>query len=403
MANPVPPAKFSSVLDRYSRYLRRSGDRKRLLDLGHRLLGGPSVPDSSPETPPEYGDDRPSFLLLSAKEAELKLPPLDPPTKLGDKVSRARHLSNAVSEQLFEEIMLVQDRNAVLLKRRKFLEGTRDAKNRKYCALMEQSIQQKVKLRLEVQKLKGELAHALARAQPTGSSRSIQTSQKGVMSEISELNQLILLRVNSFKISLSGNTIAIDRTVMARYKAQMEAILGHIYEHTESLPASVVLERFRLLSEEIERDVTAVETELYHEHERNDHLQREASELGNSLTAQLKEVDALKKHNAKREAAIATLMEVANREIQARKEEYQRLLGATAADGATPTSGRAMIVTTGKENRKITKTPSRHMIMRKESATPQVRSKEELIAEQLSLLQELVTQELARPVKGASV
>jgi hypothetical protein len=299
--------------------------------------------------------------------------------------------------------MLVQDRNAVLLKRRKFLERARDAKNRKYCASMEQSVQQKVKLRLEVQKLKDELAHALARAQPGSSSRSIQTSQKGVMSEISDLNQLILLRVNSFKISVSRNTIAIDRTVMTRYKAQMEAILGHIYEHSESLPANVVLERFHVLSEDIEHEIRDVERELYHEHERNDQLQREASELGNSLTAQLREVDALKKHNAKREAAIATLREVANKEIEARKEEYQTLIGTTDDDGAAPTSARAMIVTTGKENRGIRRTASRHMMMRKDSATPQVKTKEELIAEQLSLLQELVTQELARAVNEASV
>jgi hypothetical protein len=299
--------------------------------------------------------------------------------------------------------MLVQDRNAVLLKRRKFLERARDAKNRKYCALMEQSVQQKVKLRLEVQKLKGELEHALACAQPSGRSRSMQMSQKAVMTEISELNQMILLRVNSFKISLSRNTVAIDRTVMARFKAQMEAILGHIYEHSESLPASVVLERFCGLSEDIERETKAVETQLYHEHERNDQLQREASELGNSLTAQLKEVDALRKHNARREAAIATLRDVANREIEARKEEYRTLITTTEDDGAPPTSGRAMIVTTGKERRKMVRTPSRHVMIRKDSATPQVTKKEQLIAEQLSLLQELVTQELARAVREASL
>jgi hypothetical protein len=397
--------KFSCVLDRYSRYLLTSGDRKHLLHLGHRLFGGPSKSDSSPEPPIDFGNDRPSFLLLCAKEAELKLPPLDPPTKPREAPPRNRrgHLASVASEQLSEEIMLVQDRNAVLLKRRKFLERARDAKNRKYCALMEQSVQQKVKLRLEVQKLKGELAHALARAQPGVSSRSIQMSQKAAMSEICDLNQLILLRVNSFKIDLSRNTVAIDRTVMTRFKAEMEAILGHIYEHSESLPANVVLERFHVLAEDIEREVKAVETQLYHEHERNDQLQREASELGNSLTAQLKEVDALRKHSAKREAAIATLRDVANREIEARQDEYQRLIGTTADDGAAPTSGRAMIVTTGKEHRKITRTASRHMMRRKESATPQVNSKEELIAEQLSLLQELVTQELARPVKEASV
>jgi hypothetical protein len=103
------------------------------------------------------------------------------------------------------------------------------------------------------------------------------------MSEINELNQMILLRVNSFRISLSRNTVAIDRTVMARFKAQMEAILGHIYEHSESLPGNVVLERFCGLSDDIERETRAVETQLYHEHERNDQLQREAAELGNSL------------------------------------------------------------------------------------------------------------------------
>jgi hypothetical protein len=62
-----------------------------------------------------------------------------------------------------------------------------------------------------------------------------------------------------------------------------------------------------------------------------------------------------------------------------------------------------MIVTTGKETRKITRTPSRHMMIKKDSATPQVTRKEELIAEQLSLLQEFVTQELAQVGREASV
>jgi hypothetical protein len=348
------------------------------------------------------GEDRPSFVLLRLKEAELKLPQLDaqvkrPPAAPNRKpVRRADHLQNVASEQLAEEIMLVQDRNAVLLKRRKFLEGARDAKNRKYCQMMEESVQQKMKLRLEVQKLKDKLARALARSQRQGGVPVSQVTPQVVMDELIELNQSILLRVSSFKIALSRDTIAIDRTVMMRYKAQMEKILGHIYEHSESLPSNLVLERFHGLSEEIEREIKDTEMELYHEHERNDQLQREATELGNSLAQQMKEVDMLKKDNNTRETAIEMLREIAVKEIAARKLEYQQLLENTSDDqGAIPTSSRAMVSTTGKENRKIRRTPSGHVIIRKDSVMPQTKTIKALVAEQHTLLEDKLMQALA--------
>jgi hypothetical protein len=403
MEGPVPAAKFSSVLDKYSRYFRTNGDRRHLLDLGHRLFGGgQSGNDSVSQLPADYGEDRPSYVLLRVKEAELRLPPLDRHVKQPSAAPHPRvarrgdHAGSVPSEQLAEEIMVVQDRNAVLLKRRKFLERARDAKNRKYCQLMEESVQQKVKLRLEVQKLKDELARALARSQPTGGSRASEITPHAVMDELADLNQLILLRVSSFKIALSRDTVAIDRTVMTRYKMQMEKILGHIYEHSESLPSNLVLERFHGLSEETEREIKDVETELGHEHRQNDQLQREATELGNSLAQQMKEVDMLKKDNNKRETAIQMLREVANMEIAAMKLEYQQLLENTSDDqGAMPTSARAMVSTTWKENRKIRRTPSGHVIIRKDSAMPQTRTIEALLAEQHTLLQDKLVQALA--------
>jgi hypothetical protein len=50
--------------------------------------------------------------------------PFDPLAKSSSQISRngRDHMASDVSEQVFEEIRLVQERNAVLLKRRKFLE-----------------------------------------------------------------------------------------------------------------------------------------------------------------------------------------------------------------------------------------------------------------------------------------
>jgi hypothetical protein len=208
---------FSSILDKYSRFLTRPEDRKQLLGLGHRLFGTKQKAD----TPP-----RPSFNLLLNKENELSLPALKPTgaTRTGASRSMQPRYEPVLPlpDQLAEEVMVMQDRNAVLRARYKAIEGQRDDMRDEYGDLMELSIQRKVQFRLEVQKLKNELAQALSNSHPVSSDHtssrasSRMSATRTVMDELAELNNAVVLRINSIKMAWANEVAPFNRTVMCR-------------------------------------------------------------------------------------------------------------------------------------------------------------------------------------------
>lgn len=378
---------FSSVLEKYSHYLKQSGDRNRLLALGQRLFSQRTV-DAS---------ERPSFNLLKAKETELEAIPRPvfdkpkPPPKPAP--SRPEQTPAVTPDQISEELMVLQDKNALLLARRKTIEKQRDSMNSEYGHLMEKSVQQKVQLKLQIQRLKDELAEALSRSRPAFMQQEQEQKTRPVMEELTELNEQVLMRINSFKMVINNDKAACERAVLDRYKPHMEQLLGQIYAHSEYLPVSEVLDKFNSISEEIEHEMRDLETEIKNEHERNDQLQREAKQLGDEVAKQEMEVNVLKKQNAQRQRSIQMLKEIAEQEVAKAKEEHQKLLEANSDEGATPSSARAMIMTTGNEVRRIERNSSEVFAPRRDSAVPEVKTIKEVIAEQHNILQEMIIQQ----------
>jgi hypothetical protein len=253
-----------------------------------------------------------------------------------------------------------------------------------------------VKLRLECQQLKAELVDALLRSRPGPGDRPLSLSSRigpgetEIMAELEDLNSAVLERVNSFKMAVATDQSATQQAVMRRYKPQMEKLLGQIYAHRQYLPLETVVEQFGVASDRIDQEITGIKVQIRSEHERNDLLQREAKQLADDLAVQQKEVDQLRKQNQRRKTSNVLLRDIANQEIAQRNQEYQKLLEITSDEGSVPTSARAMIVTTGKENRKIRRTPSGKLFVRKDAAMPQVKPIEEFIAAQRSWLQEKI-------------
>jgi DNA repair exonuclease SbcCD ATPase subunit len=376
---------FPQFLERYNHYLRVPQNRDNLLAIGYKLFGRQALENV----------ERPSFNLLRAKENELKVTPKRPEQKMRFHTAKTTMTRNEPSsasnpDQLTEDIMVLQDRNSVLLARRKTLENQRNEMNSEYGSLMEHSVQEKVKLKREMHKLRVELQEALSRSRPSFASE--ESEQRGpVMNELEALNQQILDRIGSFKMALSTDETSCELAVMSRYKPQMEKLLGQVYPHSDYLPVSDVIEKFGSLSFKIENEIKEFETETKHEHERNKNLQKEAKELEDEMERQEKDVNQLRKKNSYREGSIELLKSIANAELVSAKRKYQNLLDITSDDtGATPSSARAMIMTTGNENRKIKKTSSGKFFARKDSAMPQVKSVQEFVAEQHLLLQERI-------------
>jgi hypothetical protein len=378
---------FSLVLNRYARYLVGPGDRRSLLVLGQRLF---AKQKSSPPT-------RASADLLQAKEEELRLPPLH-----GSQLSQVGRVKSVLvrsepaplpPDQLAEDIMLVQDRNAVLLARCKALERQRKAMASEYGALMETSIQHKVRYRYEVQKLNDELAAALTRSRRRGSvAESRSSAGLAAIQELTELNDAVIGRVLQFKMAVARTQAPHQLTVMQRYKAEMERLLGQIYAYTDSLPVAAVIDKYNSISDGIEKELGMLESEGRNEHERNELLQREATQLKTELAMQQKEVDQLRKQNAKRAASISMLKEIAIQEIARMKSKYENLVDTTSDESSLPTSARAMIVTDGTASRKIPRTPSGRDFIRRDAAMPMVKPVQEFIAEHQSWLQDRMIQ-----------
>jgi hypothetical protein len=275
--------------------------------------------------------------------------------------------------------MLVQERNAVLLARCKALERQRRAMASEYGTLMETSIQHKVRYRYEVQKLNDELAAGLTRSRGPGlvvESRS--SADLAAMQELIELSDAVMGRVLQFKMSVARTQAPHQLTVIQRYKAEMERLLGQIYAHTDSLPVAAVIDKYNSIADGIGKELGVLESEARNEHERNDLLQREATQLETELAMQQRSVSMLK--------------EIAIQEIARMKSKYENLVDTTSGDSSLPTSARAMIVADGTASQKIPRTPSGRDFIPRDAAMPMVKPVQEFIAEHQSWLQDKAIQ-----------
>lgn len=375
---------FSDVLDKYSQFLSQPDDKKELLRLGVRLFGVESSDQAS----------RVSYSLLKAKEAELGSIKEHSEVKIKS-LAKAAHVRSEQAaplnaEQIPEEIMVIQDRNGVLLSRRKALEKQRDEMNSKYGKLMESSVQTKVHLKLQMQKLKAELHEALTRSRPSNMADENAKNKTPIMEELISLNNQVLNRIGSFKMALSRDRSASEKAVLSRYKPTMEKLLGQIYSHSEYLPTSEVNERFNEASYTIEHEIRDIETELKNEHERNDQLQKEAKQLGEQVAEQQEEVNRLKKQNSILAKEISYLKQISESEYNSLKESYKSLLEMNSDEGATPSSARAMVITTGNERKTIKRSPSQNLKPNRSSAIPYVLSIEQFVEQEKSMLLEMI-------------
>lgn len=375
---------FSDVLDKYSQFLTQPDDKKELLRLGVRLFGVESSDQTS----------RVSYSLLKAKEAELVSVKEQSEVKIKSLAKAAHARTEQVApmnaEQIPEEIMVIQDRNGVLLSRRKALEKQRDEMNSKYGKLMESSVQTKVHLKLQMQKLKAELHEALTRSRPSNMINEKAESNTPIMEELINLNNQVLNRIGSFKMALSRDRSANEKAVLSRYKPTMEKLLGQIYSHSEYLPTSEVNERFNEASYTIEHEIRDIETELKNEHERNDQLQKEAKQLSEQVAEQQEEVNRLKKQNSILAKEISYLKQISESEYNSLKESYKSLLEMNSDEGATPSSARAMVQTTGNERKTIKRSPSQNLKPNRSSAIPYVMSIDQFVEQEKSMLLEMI-------------
>lgn len=376
---------FSSLIQKYSGYLKQNGNREQLLALGQELFGSNNNPIV-----------RPSYSLLQQKEKELSTPiqKQEQKTKFisnKTQIQRQDAQQQITPEQIFENVLFLQDRNSLLLARKHALEVQSNDMQNTAGKLMEQSVQQKVRLSLQMEKLKAELSQALSRSRPDFATKAAKSSN--VIEELSQLNDQILFRINSFKMAISDTAANAERAVLDRYKPHMEQILGQIYSHSEYLPVSEVMEKFNTESENVEHEMREKETELHNEHERNDQLQKEANQLGDLVAEQQEEVNRLKLKNAQLHKEISLLDTFAEEMIKEMHSQYEQLLDVREEDETViPTSARAVTVTTGNERRTIKRSGSRTFYPSRDGAIPQTRDIEEFIEIQKSALLKKITQ-----------
>ena len=374
---------FNAFLEKYSEYLKETTDREELLNYGRKIL--------------ESTDDEvKSFQLLREKEDELSQgvatgeKGASSPSKQLQQKGEAQQSTLQSPDQINEEILVIQNKNALLLSRKKTLEAQRDKLQRDYGSLMEESVQQKVYLKLEMQKLKEELQEALSRSRPDFFPVE-KTQAAPVMEELQELNNQILNRINGFKQSTRDALAHGERAVLDRYKPEMEKILGQIYAHSEYLPVSEILEKFNSASDTVSRELEQIQVQLKNEHLRNEQLQQEAKQLEVRVDSQSAEVNDLKKKNQTISKEIALLNEIATQEIAKLKAEYQSLLSIPEDDGTMPLSARAVVTQGSRVTRKIKRSPSMKDVPQRETAIPTIPSVEEFIAKEKHELQSKIS------------
>lgn len=378
---------FDDLVKKYSHYLRKqTTDRESLLKLGSRLFG----------TRANSSIERPSFNLLKAKEGELAVQKETQQVKIKslapkpDRHMRQEQQPVITQDGLAEEIMVLQDKNGLLLARRKALEKQRNTMNDQYGNLMEKSIQQKVQLKLQMQRLKAELDDALSRSRPAFMTEKQQTNTRPVMEELQELNQQVLTRITGFKMAISSDPAYFEKAVLDRYKPKMEKKLGQIYPYAEYLPVTQVHEKFNFASEKIEHKMRDIETELKNEHERNVQLQNEAKQLADQVNKQADKVNEIKRRNAQLSREIALLKEIAEKPLAEAKELHESLMNVDNDAEGLPSSARAIISTTGNEKKVIKRSPSAKWLNVRDSAIPHVKSVQEYVDEQKQRILDLL-------------
>jgi len=361
--------RFHETLEKYSIYLTNTSNTDNLLEVGKKLFGGEGNEQNI----------RQSYFLLSNKENELK----SIPSKIDNKRIVANNKANLLKaeqkpgniEYVDEDVLIAQDRNALFMSRCKIVEEQRSKMQQEYGELMEQSIQQKVRLKMEMQKLKAELSEALNRSRPSFMDKapSVKASLP-IMEELTRENQKLLDRIQSFRMATSDNSVLCERVILDLYKPHMEKILGEVYTFSETLSKSEINERISALIHEVTQEISEKDKQLVHEHERNEQLQKEANQLNESVSLQEEEVSRLKSTNAGLSKKIALLKSVANNEIMEMKSAHKKLLDAADDSGATPSSSRAIVVSSSTKKSSLKKSPSRKLLLERESAVPAIPS-----------------------------
>ncbi|KAH0792647.1 hypothetical protein GPJ56_003481 [Histomonas meleagridis] len=378
----------------HNQYLKGGGDKARLLALGQKLFGKQS--SAKP--------DRKSYKILQAKEYELTIPKVEK-ERVHRTIQRAP-LPNIeqppTPDQFTERILAAQDKNGVLLYRCKSLNRQKSAMDDRYNTLMDKSVQQKVQLKHKMRRLKSELDEALTKSRPKNS-RNADLSQK--MNELSELNQQIIGRINSFKIFNNNNRANYQKAVLSRYKPRMEKLLGQIYPHSDNLSLFDIHNKFESISEKIEIELQEIEIQLRNEHDRNDQLQKESLILKEQENEQKEVVNRIKSQNMRRAKELDLLKVIAEREIHIMKEEYDKKLNLCDDSDdkavedfdefdAAPSSARAVVVTTGRERREIKRSPSQKALFQRDAICPKTIDVEECIEKQKTRLLEMISQSI---------
>ena len=377
---------FGDFVNKYSHFLNASRDRSKMLQLGQKLFG----PNSTGFV------ERPSFNLLKDKEEELNkmkaepLPAVKPSSQKPPHV-RTEQVNALTPDAVAEEIMVLQDKNGLLLARRKALEKQRNEMNDQYGKLMEISIQHKVALKMNIQRLRGELNEAIARSKPEfAKNEEPKQENSQIMEELSELNDQIFKRIQSFKMATAKDPAYFEKAVLDRYKPKMEKLLGQIYPHAEYLPITQVHEKFNSESEKIEHKMRDIETELKNEHERNEQLQTEAKQLEEKVQKQQDEVNKLKRKNYQLSKEIEILKDVSKKPLEDAKKKYISLMNMDNDKNGMPSSARAMIITSGNERKTVKRSPSAKFLFTRDSGIPYVKSVEEYIEEQKKVILDLL-------------
>ncbi|OHT17091.1 hypothetical protein TRFO_41285 [Tritrichomonas foetus] len=377
---------FNDVVQKYSHFLKGNTDRKQMLRLGQKLFG----PNSD-----DYVE-RPSFNLLKSKESELFVAKEEQKPTIKALHQKSVHVRTEVvqtftPDMLAEEIMVQQDKNGLLLARRKALEKQRNSMNDQYGKLMETSIQQKVTLKINMQNLKAELNEALSRSRPAFMKKE-QTSRDSsqIMAELTDLNDQIFKRIQSFKMATTTDPTYFEKAVLDRYKPKMEKLLGQIYPHAEYLPITQVHEKFASESDKIEHKMRDIETELKNEHERNEQLQNEAKQLDEQVKKQQEEVYKLKRKNRQLSKEIQILQDVSKKPLEDARNRYISLMNVDVDEDGMPSSARAMVSTSGNEQQVIKRSPSAKFLSTRDSAIPRVKHVQEYIDEQKKIILHLL-------------
>ena len=370
---------FQQLLTKYSHFLSKPTNTEQLLELGKKLFD-----DNSNEE-----IERPSYSLLKKKEQELNIVEAKSEVKVKalhhkERVSKVEPTQTSTPNELInEEIMFMQDRNSLSLARRKKLEDQRNKMLENYGQLMEQSVQRKVQLKLDMQKLKDELNDQLSksRAEAKNAQPTKVEDNRSIMDELKDLNSQVLMKISSFKMALSNGNAEGDRAVLDRYKPHMEQILGDIYAYSEYLPVTEVISKFNSHADDIDHKTRELTSALLTEHERNYQLQKEATQLGDEVKEHEIEVSRLKQRNAQLQREISLLKEVAEREIEAMKNNLQSLLKEEYDDVmAPPLSSRSTLTCVDKSAYPIERENSNESVKPKKGKRKRSHSRKEVIS-----------------------